>query len=97
MRHKTVNFDISDFYCTKCGKKGISLPRKDNKKREPGHLKRLYCPYCRSEQNSVEIRGYGKYTYEDFKNEFKNKNFDETGRRILPFSQFKNNLYNKGE
>ena len=95
---RTENFKISDFYCTRCGKKGISLPRKDNQKREPGHLKNLYCPYCKSQQNAVEIRGYGKYTYEDFEMEYKNKNFDEKGKRILPFPQFKANIYNqKGE
>lgn len=57
---------ISDFYCTECGNKGISLPRKDNKRRKSGHLKKLYCCHCKKEINHVEIRENGSYTYEDF-------------------------------
>lgn len=60
----------ADFYCVKCGNKGIPIARKTCSQREPGHLKKLYCPYCKAEVNHVEIRPNGSYTYEDFLREF---------------------------
>lgn len=60
----------SNFYCTKCGKRGIPLARKISSQRTPGHLKKLYCPYCKTEENHVEIRPFGGYRYEDFLEEF---------------------------
>ncbi len=61
---------ISDFYCTKCGKKGIPIARKTNKQREPEHLKRLYCIYCKEEINHAEIKMFGDYRKEHFLEEF---------------------------
>lgn len=60
---------ISDFYCVVCGSKGIPLPR-TGRQREPGHLKKLWCPHCQKETNHVEIRPFGSYRYEDFKEEW---------------------------
>lgn len=62
------NFNLSDFYCTKCGKKGIPIARKKGQDRELGHLKVLYCVHCQEETNHVEIRK--NYTYYDFYEEF---------------------------
>ncbi len=78
---------FSDFYCTKCGHKGIPIIRQSGKAKEPGHLKKLYCLYCDSEENMVEIRQKGSYTLEDFIIEFENGNF-ENGERKLPYKQF---------
>lgn len=86
MRNRKIN--ISDFYCCSCGKRVLPLPRKDGQGREPGHLKKLYCLYCKEEKNAVEIRENGKYTYEDFMIEYLNGNFDENGKRIQPMRQF---------
>ena len=72
---------ISEFYCTKCGRKGIPIMRPGNKYREPGHLKKLYCIYCGEETNHCEIRPIGKYTYEDFQEEFELGRFVD-GERI---------------
>ncbi len=61
----------SDFYCTKCGHKGIPIVRAKGAQREPGHLKRLYCLFCQEEHNHVEIKPIGsKYKYEDFFEEY---------------------------
>lgn len=60
----------SDFYCTKCGNKGIPIARKIGSQREAGHLKKLYCMYCKEEVNHAEVRPFGSYNYEDFKLEF---------------------------
>ena len=60
----------SDFYCTNCGKKGIPIVRKAGQYREAGHLKRLFCLYCQKVVNHAEIRPFGSYTLEKFKEEF---------------------------
>ena len=62
--------NLSDFYCTKCGQKGLTLPRKDGRLKEKGHLKKLYCLHCKEENNHVEIKNCGSYTYQDFYDEF---------------------------
>lgn len=67
-KNKTVL--TSDFYCTCCGKKGIPIARKIGQQRKPGHLKRLFCLYCQKETNHAEIRPYGSYRYENFKEEY---------------------------
>ena len=78
---------FSDFYCTKCGHKGIPIIRREGHEKEPGHLKKLFCLYCNSEQNMVEVRQRGRYTLEDFLTEFQNGNF-ENGLRKIPYKQF---------
>ena len=79
---------VSDFYCTKCASRGIPIAR-TGKLREAGHLKKLYCLKCKKQTNFVEIKPFGKYSYEDFLIEFVNRNFDENGHRIIPsYKQF---------
>lgn len=60
----------SDFYCVRCGNKGIPIARKVGSQREAGHLKKLYCPHCKEEVNHAEVRPFGNYNYEDFLMEF---------------------------
>lgn len=79
--------NLSDFYCTCCGRKGIPIIRKAGAEREPGHLKKLFCLYCNDEKNMVEIKGNGKYTLEDFLIEYNNGNFIN-GERQLSYKQF---------
>ena len=81
-------FTISDFYCTECGNKGFSCGRKISKQREPGHLKKLYCMYCKKETNHAEIRPYGSYNVEDFMEEFNLGRFVD-GKKI-PVSDLMN-------
>lgn len=42
------------FFCTSCGKEGIHIARKPNKKRERMHLKRIWCIHCKKVVNHVE-------------------------------------------
>jgi hypothetical protein len=44
------------FFCIKCGKEGIPLPRKSGHKHARFHKKKLYCPYCKMEINHVECQ-----------------------------------------
>ncbi len=80
------NLSYSDFYCTKCGNKNFGIIR-TGKLKEPGHLKKLWCATCKTEENMVEIKQKGSYTLEDFLIEFENGNF-ENGVRKLPYKQF---------
>lgn len=86
----------SDFYCVKCGKKGLPIWRKKGKEREAGHLKKLYCIYCKEEINHVECKPFTHYTYEDFLFEKENGNFDEQQNRILPYGLFKDKMNKEG-
>ena len=87
---------ISKMYCTKCGKEGISIPRKNGKYREAGHLKSLYCIYCKETRNHVEIKPfYSDYNYEDFLLEMEYHNFDENGNRIKPYRIFRGEILNQ--
>lgn len=79
---------LSDFYCTKCGNKGIPIFRIAGQEREPGHLKKLFCIHCQKETNMVEIKPVGKYHLDDFWIEYEYGNFDENGNRKEPWKQF---------
>jgi len=74
---RTKDFYTSDFYCTKCGNRGIPLPRRVQSQREPGHLKKLFCLHCKTETNHAEIRPFGKYKYNNFLEEFESGKFKE--------------------
>lgn len=82
------NLFISDFYCVCCGNKGIPIPRKYNKSHESGHLKKIYCMYCKTETNHAEIRPFGHYLYSDFQKEFQLGRF-VNGQRV-PINDLKN-------
>ena len=38
----------ADFYCTKCGKKGMPLARRKSNVKEKGHMKKLWCYIAKS-------------------------------------------------
>lgn len=60
----------SRFFCTQCGREGLPIQRKRGQEREAGHLKKLYCIYCKEEVNHAEVREIGGYNVEDFKQEY---------------------------
>lgn len=86
----------SVFYCTKCGKRGIDISRDGRRKREAGHLKKLWCLNCRAEINHAEIKPYTKYSLHDFYLEYHYHNFDEQGNRIMAYGLFRDKLYKEG-
>lgn len=69
------------FFCTECGKEGISVIRQENRQREIGHLKKLYCLNCKKETNHAEIREMEGYSQQDFQQEYELGRFVD-GRRI---------------
>lgn len=87
-RIRESNYYISDFYCTKCGNRGIPLARTLYQQREAGHLKKLYCYCCKEDVNFVEIRPNSSYTKKDFDIEFTEGNFIN-GERKMTYRQCK--------
>lgn len=75
------NFMPSKFFCTRCGKEGICLPRKKGSRREGGHLKKIYCVHCKDDVNHAEVSDEGRYTYQMFLEEFNNGVFNTEGKR----------------
>ena len=51
-----AKYESHDFYCLNCGQKGLPCQRKHGQQREPFHRKRLYCVFCKTDVNHIEIR-----------------------------------------
>ena len=49
-------YSVHDFYCLKCGNKGLPIQRGRNLQREKFHRKKLYCMTCKEEVNHVECK-----------------------------------------
>ena len=45
-----------NFYCIKCGNKGIPLMRRQSLQHEKMHRKKLYCLHCKEEVNHIECK-----------------------------------------
>ena len=45
-----------NFYCMKCGNKGIPLSRKKGHQHQKHHRKKLYCITCKEEVNHIECK-----------------------------------------
>ena len=67
--------DIHDFYCIKCGNKGMPCLRPQAHRREKFHRKKLYCPTCGLTVNHIECKN-DEEVYE-FKEMFANGDFQE--------------------
>lgn len=68
MARQNVKNNTHDFYCTKCGNKGIPIVRKRGCEREKFHKKKLFCLYCGDEINHIECRSMEEV--EQFKIDF---------------------------
>ena len=70
-----AKFESHDFYCLNCGKKGLPVQRKMGQQRGQFHRKKLYCIFCKTECNHIEIKneiekeifmeGYNNGEYEE--------------------------------
>lgn len=56
IKMRKQSYTISRFVCQQCGNEGIPIPRKMRKQREKGHIKHLYCIYCKKRTPHKEIR-----------------------------------------
>ena len=73
------NLVLNNFFCTQCGFR-MPLPRKKSKKREAGHLKKLYCCNCMKEVNFVECNDIN-YSFNDYIQEIKSGVFKDSDTR----------------
>lgn len=46
--------DLSTFICPECGKT-FPIMRPHGKHREKGHIKDIWCPFCKAERKFLEI------------------------------------------
>ena len=72
MRKKTM---LHEFYCIKCGNKGIPIQRKASSQRNKLHKKKLYCIYCKEQINHIECRNIEDVN--SFKEKFNNGEYQE--------------------
>lgn len=93
---KNYNIRKSEFYCCKCGRRGLDIHRRPSQQREAGHLKKLFCLYCKEEVNHAEVDPDFHYTKEDFMLEFKYHNFDENQNRKESLNSLKARLEKEG-
>ena len=65
-----AKYEEHQFYCMLCGRPGIPLRRKIGFQHGALHRKKLYCPYCKTEVNHIEVRNFAEKTefLENFEN-----------------------------
>lgn len=51
-----MSFDIHSFWCMRCGRRGIPLPRPLSRTKERFHRKKMYCIFCGLTINHVECK-----------------------------------------
>lgn len=73
----------SSFYCVNCGRKGIPILRDKSKVRASGHMKRLWCPYCKLEIDHIELKT--PFEIEQFKNDFEAGAYKEFAEESINF------------
>ena len=71
-------FKESTFICTECGNK-MYLYRDVNKRRSKGHIKTMYCPFCKNERMFKEIRDIDHIIYDEKKEEVKDNELNLFG------------------
>lgn len=72
-----------EFYCIKCGNRGIDLMRKQGHQHKKFHRKKLYCIHCKTEVNHVECKNAEDVAI--FKEQFANGDFIEECQESLDY------------
>lgn len=79
---KTV---MHDFYCLKCGRKGLPVHRRIGHQHAKFHRKKLYCFYCQEEINHMECRTQAEI--DEFKAAFERGEFIDEAEESISFIQ----------
>lgn len=53
-----AKYEEHQCYCMLCGKAGIPIRRKQGFQHQALHRKKLYCPYCKTVVNHIEVRTF---------------------------------------
>ena len=72
-----------DFYCLKCGKKGLNVYRRQGHQHEKYHRKKLYCFYCKEEVNHMECRNQAEI--DEFKDAFERGEFIDEAEESISY------------
>lgn len=78
-----AKYEEHAFYCLACGKSGIPLRRKVGFQHGALHRKKLYCPWCKTEVNCIEIRN--SFEKEKFLEDFKNGVYKDEAENSLSY------------
>lgn len=55
MKKYNRNINISNLICPDC-KNTFPIPRINGNSRNKGHIKTIWCPFCKKERNMIEYR-----------------------------------------
>lgn len=77
------NMELHDFYCMKCGNKGIGIMRNRGFQHGKHHRKKLYCVFCREEVNHIECKTYDDV--EQFKESFARGEFKNEAEESISY------------
>ena len=83
MSKRKQRVELHDFYCLKCGNKGIGVFRNVGFQRERFHRKRLYCPFCKEEVNHIECKTYEEV--QTFKDAFERGEFKDEAEESISY------------
>ena len=83
MSKRKQRVELHDFYCLKCGNKGIGVFRNMGFQRERFHRKRLYCPFCKEEVNHNECKTYEEVQI--FKDAFERGEFKDEAEESVSY------------
>lgn len=83
MSKRKQRVELHDFYCLKCGNKGIGVFRNVGFQRERFHRKRLYCPFCKEEVNHIECKTYEEIQI--FKDTFERGEFKDEAEESVSY------------
>ena len=78
-----MKYDEHDFYCIKCGNKGIPLSRDRGHQHKRFHRKKLFCLTCQQEVNHIECKNLEDV--EKFKEDFKNGVYTDEAEESISY------------
>ena len=76
-----ARLETHDFYCINCGRKGIPIARKVGQLHGEFHRKKLYCIFCKTEVNHIEVRNQEEK--EIFMEAYKNGEYKEEAKESV--------------
>lgn len=85
-----AKFSEHNFYCMRCGRKGLPIARRDSHNYSKHHRKRLWCPWCGMEVNHIECRNDSE-VYE-FKQAFEAGEYKEEAEKSIEYINKEKNL-----
>lgn len=89
------SFDLSSLVCLECGNI-FTIPRKSRKHRCDGHIKDLWCPFCKNISKHYEIRNIDIFLYNvEYEDEIKQYVRDLISNGTSEDNERKNRIFKK--